>query len=73
MSLSKSMYGFFKRNYLELQEFLPLTQLLLVFAAGSYGDLSSWHWNPGLGGASCGAGTPHSKDIPPEFPSTTRG
>ena len=25
--------------------FLPLTQSLLVFAAKSYGDLSSWHWN----------------------------
>ena len=35
------------------------------FSARSYGDLSSWHWNPGLG-AWCGAGTPCSRDIPPE-------
>ena len=48
MSLSKSMCGFFKRNCLGLQNFLPLTQSLLVFAAKSCEDLSSWHWNPGL-------------------------
>ena len=39
------MCGFFKRNCLELQKFLPLTQSWLGFAARSYGDLSSWHWN----------------------------
>ena len=50
MSLSKSMCGLFKRNCLGLQKFLPLTQSPLVFAAITYGDLSSWHWNPGLGG-----------------------
>ena len=44
------MSGFFKRNCLGLQQFLPLTQSPLVFAARSYGDLSSWYWNPGLGG-----------------------
>ena len=49
VSLSKSMCGFFKRNYLGLQQFLPLAQSLLVFAAMNLGDLSSWHWNPGLG------------------------
>ena len=50
---------FFKRNCLELQKFLPPTQSMLVFAARSYEDLSSWHWNPGLG-SSCGAVTPCS-------------
>ena len=48
--LSKCECGFFKRNCLGLEQFLPLTQSPLVFAARSYGDLSSWHWNPGLGG-----------------------
>ena len=48
--LSKSICGFFKRNCLGLQEFLPLTQSLLGFAARSHRDLSSWQWNPGLGG-----------------------
>ena len=49
VSLSKSMCGFFKRNYLGLHNFLLLTQSQLVFIAGSYGNVSSWHWNPGLG------------------------
>ena len=49
VSLSNFMCGFFKRNCLGLQKFLPLIQTLLVFTARSYGDLSSWHWNPGLG------------------------
>ena len=31
-------------------QFLPPPQPLLVFTAGSYGDLSSWHCSPGLGG-----------------------
>ena len=43
------MCGFFKRNCLGLQKFLPLIQSLLVFTARSCGDLSSWHWNPELG------------------------
>ena len=42
------------------------------FAARSYENLPSWHWNPGWG-AWCGAGTPCSWDIPPEFLSTTCG
>ena len=55
-----------------LQQFLPLTQSLLVFAARSCRDLSSWHWNPGLGSLV------RSWDsllwgIPPEVLSTTRG
>ena len=45
VSLSKFVWGFFKGNCLELQKFLPLTQSWLGFAARSYGDLSSWHWN----------------------------
>ena len=49
-SLIQSMCGFFRRNCLGLQKFLPVTQSPLGFAARSYGDLSSWHWNPGLGG-----------------------
>ena len=49
VSLRKPVYGFFKVNRLGLKKFLPPTQCPLSFAAGSYGDLSSWHWNPGLG------------------------
>ena len=51
------MCGFFKRNCLGLQNFLPLTQSSLVFAARSCGDLPSWHWNPGLGGLLWGWGS----------------
>ena len=50
------MCGFFKRNCLEVQKFLPLTQFLLVFAARSCGDLPSWHWNPELGVPGVGLG-----------------
>ena len=50
VSLHKSMCGFFERKCLRIQHFLPLTQSPLVFAARSYGDLSSCHWNPGLRG-----------------------
>ena len=46
LNLSKSLCGFFKGNCLGLQNFLLPTQSLLFFAAKSYGDLSSWHWNP---------------------------
>ena len=49
VSLSKSLCGFFKRNCLGLQKFFLPTQSPLVFVARSFGDLSSWHWNPGLG------------------------
>ena len=49
VNLSKSVYRFFKRNCLGLLKFLPLPQSLMVFAGRSYGDLPSWHWNPGLG------------------------
>ena len=64
------MCGFFKRNCLGFQEFLLLTQSPLVFAARSYGDLSSCHRELVLE-TWCGAGTPHSQNIPPEFLFTT--
>ena len=44
------MCGFFKRNCLGFQNFLPPTQSLLVFEVRSFGDLPSWHWNPRLVG-----------------------
>ena len=47
--VGESICGFFKKNCLGLQKFL-LTQSLLFFEASNCGDLSSWHWNPGLGG-----------------------
>ena len=47
--ITHSMCGFFK-NCLGLQKFLLSTQSLLGVVDRSYGDLSSWHWNPGLGG-----------------------
>ena len=50
VSQSKSVHEFPKRNCMGLQKFLPLIQSPLVFAARRYGDLSSWYWNPGLGG-----------------------
>ena len=49
LCIGESMCGFFKRNCLRLQKFLPSTQSLLMFAARNFEDLSSWHWNPGLG------------------------
>ena len=48
VSLIKSMCVFLMRNCLGLQKFPPLTPSLLVFAARNFGDLPSWHWNPGL-------------------------
>ena len=48
-SESMSMCGFFKRKCL-VQWFLPLTQSPLLFNARSYRNLSSWPWNPKLGG-----------------------
>ena len=49
VNLSKSMCGFSKGNCLGFQQLLLLTQSPLVFAARSRRDLSSWHWNTGLG------------------------
>ena len=58
VSLSReSVCGFFKRNCLGLQKFLSSIQSLLVFAARSYGGLSCWHWNTGLGGLVWGWGS----------------
>ena len=52
----------------ENQQFLLLHQTLLVFTARSYGDLSSWYWNPGLDCAVWpGAGIAHSPGSPPNF------
>ena len=70
--VSKPMCGFFKRNCLGLWKFLPPTQSALVIVARSYGDLSSCTGTLGWG-VWCGAGTPCSQDIPPEFSSTTCG
>ena len=50
VSLSKTVWGFFKGNCLGLQKFLPQIQSPVVFASTSYENLSSWHWNPGQGG-----------------------
>ena len=50
VSLNEAVCGFFKRNCLGLQQFLPPTQSPLVFAARNYGDLYSWHWDSGLVG-----------------------
>ena len=50
VSLSKSMCGPPKRRRLGIPQFLPPAQPPLVFTVRSYGDLPSWHWNPGLGG-----------------------
>ena len=62
---------FFKRNCLGLQRFLP-TQSLLVLQPEAVGT-----YLPGTGtlgwGAWCGAGTPCSRDTPPELLSTTHG
>ena len=58
----KSICGFFKGNFLGLQKLLLPTQSLLSFVARSYGDLSSWHWNCGLG-ACVGLGL-----LPPKRP-----
>ena len=38
----------------ENQQFLPPPQTPQVFTARSYGDLSSWSWNPGLCGLAWG-------------------
>ena len=48
-NLNKLMCGFFKKNYLELQKFLPPTQCPLGFATRRYGNLSSYHWHLGQG------------------------
>ena len=75
VSPSKPMHRRYERNAWTPEALhLPQLQSLLVFTARSHGDLSSWHWNPGLGGTWCGAGTPHSSvgdlfslDMPLDF------
>ena len=42
-------WGSFKRRCLRILQLLPLSLPPLAFTARNYGDLSSWHWNPGLG------------------------
>ena len=54
-------------------EVSSMTQSPLVFAAGSYRDLSSWHWNPGLVVPSVGLGLLAPEISLPKFLSTTRG
>ena len=61
------MCAFSKRNCLGLQNFLPLTQSLLVFAARSYWGLFSWH-EPWAEGPGVGLG-----HLTPELLSTTCG
>ena len=43
-----SLCGLFKQSVLKIQQFLLLLQTPPVFTARSYGDLSSWCWNPGI-------------------------
>ena len=47
---SESKSWFFEGNFLGLQKFLPPIQSLLVFAARSYGDLTSLALGPWAGG-----------------------
>ena len=67
VSLSKSVHRPFKRNYLLLQKFLYSTASM---PTGFYSQ-KLWRHIPGTGtlglGSWCGAGTPHSWDIPPNF------
>ena len=71
VSLSKSMYGFFKRNCLGLQLGTSSTDSIpagfsiqklwgLIF-------LALEPWAGGVGEAWCGAGTPQSQNTPPKF------
>lgn len=74
--MSKSMLGPFKGNAWDSSpRYTHLTQppSLLVFAAKSYVDFSSWHWNPELGSLVWGLGLSllmgdfHSQDISFDF------
>ena len=61
-----SLWRPFKGSFLKIQQFLLSPQSPLVFTDRSYGDLSSWHWNPELchlawGWDAC------SQGIPPNF------
>ncbi|KAF6130937.1 hypothetical protein HJG60_007876 [Phyllostomus discolor] len=57
----------FKQSLLKIQQFLSPLQHPLVFIARSYGDLSSWCWNPGLWGQSWELGLLPPKASPPYF------
>ena len=50
----------------KIWQFLLLIHSPLVFTAGSYGYLPSWHWNPELCSLAW-AGISHSQSIPPNF------
>ena len=51
MSPRKFVLGLIKKNCQDSGSLcLNQPQSVLVFTARSYGDLSSWHWNPKLGG-----------------------
>ena len=64
MSLCKSMCGFFKRNWLELQKFFHwLNSYCFLHPSTRTLVLGSW----------CEAGTPHFWDSPSEFLSSTYG
>ena len=61
----------FMRKGLRIWQFLLVTQPAQVFAARSYGELSSWRWNPvAHEGVSHGAGIPYSQDILPFYITT---
>ena len=67
-----SLCGPFKRTSLKIQQFLLPPQPPLIFTARRYGDLSSWHWNPGLGGL-VWCYDPLLRRYPSRFLSTTCG
>ena len=60
------VFGYFKRNCLGLQKFLPLTPIPLFLHPEVLGT-----YFPGIGTlgwvSPCGAGTSHSQDITPQF------
>ena len=57
VSSSKSVHRPFKRTFLGSRNICLLQpQYQLVFIARGYIDISSWHWDLGLGGQLCGWG-----------------
>ena len=56
-----------KWTFLKIWQFFLSTQLSLVFTAGSNGDLSSQHWNCGLGSLAYALGSLAPKGIIPGF------
>ena len=61
-----------KRRLLRTPQFLPPLQPPLASTARSYGNFSSWQWNPGLGSLVWGL-DPLLLKYPSQFLSTTRG